>query len=428
MKLGAVAQPVGAHIAAWREPASTVTTGTVFEAYRALVAEAERGKFQFAFVADTLGVRDWPLSAVARSPHASFLFEPITLMAALAVTSARIGLVCTQSTSFTHPYTIARQFASLDLLSGGRAAWNIVTSTQQAEALNHGEPTLTGHADRYERAAEFVQVVRGLWETTDKELILGDKETGRLFDAEKIRVFKHEGQHYSAEGILNVPPSPQGRPMIVQAGASGPGRDLAANEADLIFCTTPMLDVALDYYRDMQDRITAAGRDPGAVAITPGLLPVIGRTEEEAQEKLAHLDTLIHSDLSRAMLADLLGNFDLSPYPLDAPFSSLANVGSKSKTLVEMIGRLAGQSDMTIGQIAARLCAAHTHARAVGTPEQVADMMEHWFTSRACDGFLIFPLVAGEITQFVDLVVPILQRRGLFHEDYEGATFRENMR
>lgn len=427
MKLGAVAQPVGAHIAAWREPDATVTTGTQLDSYRALVADAQRGKFQFAFVADTLGVRDWPLSAITRSPHASFLFEPITLMASLSSTSSNIGLVCTQSTTFTHPYTMARQFASLDLLSGGRVAWNIVTSTQHAEALNHGEDVLVGHGDRYERAAEFVKVVRGFWSSSEPGLVVDDKASGRLFDPDKIHMFEHRGKHYSAKGILNVPPSPQNRPLIVQAGASGPGRDLAANEADLIFCTTPMLDVAVEYYGDMKRRIADCGRDPDAVTITPGLLPVIGRTEQEAQGKLARLDALIHPDLSRAILADLLGNIDLSGYSLDAPFSSLTDLGSKSKTLVEMIARLAGQDDMTIGEIAARLCAAHTHARAVGTPEQIADMMEQWFRGGACDGFLIFPLMPGDIAEFVDLVVPLLQQRGLFHQDYEGATFRENM-
>lgn len=427
MKLGAVAQTTGAHIAAWLDSDAPMTVGVDFDAYRSLVSTAERGKFHFAFVADTAGVRDWPVTAIARSPHNSFLMEPMTLMAALAVVTSRIGLVCTQSTTFAQPYRIARQFASLDLLSKGRAAWNVVTSTQQTEAANHGQRNLMPHDQRYARAAEFVDVVRGYWGSRDPGVLIGDKDTGLLFDQGKIHVFQHSGNHFSVEGLLNVAPSPQGQPMIVQAGASGSGRDLAANVADIIFCTTPKIEVALDYYADMKTRIREAGRDPESVKITPGFLPIIGRTEEEAREKIARLDALIHPELLRAILSDLLGNLDLSGHSLDEVLPDVETDGGKSRTVAAMIAKLAGEGEMTLRQIAARISAAHTHLRVAGTPDQIADVMEQWFTQRACDGFLIFSLMPGELQLFVDLVVPILQERGLFHHDYEGTTLRENM-
>jgi FMN-dependent oxidoreductase (nitrilotriacetate monooxygenase family) len=428
MNLGVLMHTAGQHIAAWRHPDGHPEAVTDFTYHRRLVDIAERGKFDFVFVADVLGVKDWPLEVSTRAAHLGLVFEPMTLMSALAAVTSHIGFVVTASTTYCQPYQVARQFASLDLISGGRAAWNVVTSTQDNEARNFGLKEQVAHDERYVRAGEFVDVVRGLWGTSTPGVYLGDKASGRLYDADKISTFHHEGRYFSVSGILNVPPSPQGRPLIVQAGASGPGRDLAAQVADIVFAATPTMEAALGFRNDIHERAVKAGRDPGTVRVMPGLIPVIAANEEAALARRVELDALIDPGISVAILSSFLGEVDLSPYPIDGPLPPSESLTNRSQWNARTLYDMARNDGLTIRQMAARVGAGMTHLFVHGSPGHIADTMQIWFESGACDGFLVSPLVAPSYLQeFVDEVLPILQQRGLFREEYEGSTLRDNL-
>ena len=427
MKLGVLLHTGGQHIAAWRHPDGIPAAGFDMGYFQQLASTAERAKMDFLFIADVLGVRDGPMELLARSAQLTFVAEPLTLMSALSATTSNIGLVVTASTTYSHPYTVARQMASLDLISNGRGAWNIVTSTQNSEAANFGLETTLDHAERYARAAEFVEVVRGLWKTVEPGLLIGDKGSGLLFDSAKIHRFRHSRRFFDVDGTLNVPPSLQGRPLLVQAGASGPGRGLAASVADLVFAQAATIDVAQDYSWDIRERAKAAGRDPDTVKILVGLVPLLGRTREDALEKAAELDALIHPELAVTLLAEVLA-IDLTAFPIDGPLPSLEGSSNKSQTAVDAIATKAREANMTIRQVATWLASSMGHHRVAGTADDVADSMQEWFEAGACDGFLISPLIYPHgLSEFADQVVPILRKRGLFRTDYESNTFRGNL-
>jgi FMN-dependent oxidoreductase (nitrilotriacetate monooxygenase family) len=427
MKLGVLMHTGGQHIAAWRHPLGNPAAGFDLDHYRRLATTAEHAKMDFIFVADIMGVRDGPIDILARSPQLTFVMEPLTLMSALSMVTKDIGFIVTASTTYSQPYTVARQMASLDLLSQGRAAWNVVTSTQNSEAANFGLTGTIDHSERYARATEFVQVVRGLWETAEPGLFVGDKRSGILFDTAKIHKYRHDGRFYRVDGILNVPPSPQGRPMIVQAGASGPGRELAAAIAEVIFSQAATLKVAQEYYGDIKARIKRCGRDPDQVVVMPGFTPVIAATRAEAEAKVAELDALMHPELALTFLSEALG-VDLTRCDIDGPLPTLGGPSNKSKTAVEAAVNLASERNMTIREIATWVASSMGHHRVVGTAVEVADIMQDWFENDACDGFLISPMIyPSGLDDFVEHVLPILRNRGLFRDEYEAATLRENL-
>ena len=428
MKLGLLMHTGGQHVAAWRHPDGNPAAGFDMAYYRALAATAERGRLDFLFVADVLGLRDGPIEALTRSAQLTFVAEPLTLMASLAATTERIGLVVTASTTYSQPYAVARQMASLDLVSGGRGGWNVVTSTQNSEASNFGLGTTMDHSERYERAAEFVAAVNGLWASAAPGLFVGDKASGLLFDPDKVRPYSHDCRFFRLEGVLNVPPSQQGRPVVVQAGASGPGRGLAAAIAEIVFVQAATIEGATEYRTDVRAQAAAAGREPADLVVMPGIIPVIGSTRAEAEARIAELDALIDPALAIAFLGEVLGVPDLGSHPLDGSLPRIDLATNKSKTAVEAIVAMATAKRMSIREIATWVVSSMGHNRVAGTAEDVADVMQRWFEAGACDGFLVSPMILPRgLEEFVEQVLPILQNRGLFRREYETGTLRGNL-
>lgn len=430
MKLGAVLLPTGGHIAAWRHPDVDPSGNAQLSHYIEAAQTAERGLLDFIFLADSSAVRgSGNLPAIRRQAH-GIGFEPLTLLSAIAAMTRNIGLVATTSTSFYQPYRVARQFASLDLISAGRAGWNLVTSTEDVEAQNFGMDIIFDHDERYARAEEFADVVLGLWESWKQDAFVRDKDSGVYFDPDKVRIFNHKGRYYSVRGPLNVPRSPQGRPVIVQAGSSEPGRELAARTTEVVFTAQTELASAQEFYADLKGRLGKYGRRPGEMTIVPGLTPIIGSTEEEAQRKLTELNALIPIDVAVSFVSTIMGGFDLSKYPLDdsLPFGEIPETDgpkSRQKLLIEK----ARNEGLSIRQLALSAAQNYGHGQVIGTPEQIADRMENWFRSEACDGFVLSPAVLPHsLNDIVDHLVPELQRRGLFRRAYKGRTLRENLR
>ena len=426
MKLGVLMHPAGQHQSAWRRNDGWPDAAFNLQYAQEMASIAEAAKFDFMFCADMLSVRDGPKELLARSAQLTFGVDPMILMSALSATTKNIGFVITASTTYSHPYTVARQMASLNVLSGGRIAWNVVTSTQLNEAANFGMTELD-HSLRYERANDFVEAVKGLWGSTRDGLFVGNKESGILFDTSKMEAYDHKGRFLSLRGTLNVPPSPQGRPVLVQAGASGPGRDLAASIAEIIFAQAPTIKAAQDYYRDVKGRVAEKGRNPDEVFLMPGFTPVIGRTRKEAEGQLAELDAMIDPVISVPMLSGYM-DVDLSSYDIDGPLPEIVDGTNKSQSIIKVIKSFATEKNMTIRQIATWVASSMNHNRVVGTPHEIADHMQQWFENGACDGFLVSPLVyPSGLQQFADEVMPILRERKLFRDDYEGSTLRANL-
>jgi alkanesulfonate monooxygenase len=428
MNLGAFIYPTGHHIAAWRVPTAQADAGVNFEHYANLARTAERGCFDMLFLADVLAIlprSGETMESVSRVAHFGH-FEPITLLSALAALTKHLGLVATVTTTYNEPYHVARKFASLDLISGGRAAWNLVTSASPDEAFNFSKDAHLRHADRYQRAREFADVVRGLWDSWDADAFARDKESGLFFDPAKLRILKHSGRHFSVHGPLNVPRSPQGAPVLVQAGSSDDGKDLAAETAEVVFTAHQKLSDAQAFYADLKERVKRKGRNPDHVKIMPGVFPVVGRTEDEARGKNDEMQNLIHRDVGLVILSRMTG-VDLSGYDIDAPVPELPEIeGGKSRS--KMLSALAANEGLTIRQLYMRISGARGHRQLSGTPSQIADQLEEWFRNGAADGFNIMPPVLPQgLDDFVDLVIPELQRRGLFRERYEGNTLRENL-
>ncbi|ACB95473.1 LLM class flavin-dependent oxidoreductase [Beijerinckia indica] len=426
IKLGAFLLFTGHHVAAWRHPKAQADTE--FQDYVKLAKLAEAAKFDAVFFADGVGVRLDDIEAASRKAHnGANPFEPITLLSALAAVTETIGLIATASTSFSDPYNLARQFASLDRLSGGRAGWNLVTSSDAGAAPNFGHDAHIPHAERYERATEFADVVLGLWDSWEDDAFIRDRESGHYFDKDKLHVLNHSGKHFKVRGPLNIPRSPQGHPVVVQAGASEAGKELAARTAEAIFAAQITLDEAVTYYADVKSRLAKYGRSPEDLKILPGVHPVIGRTESEAREKFEELQSLIQPEVGLNLLAGLSGGIDLSQYPLDGPLPELpeTNGGKSRQTLLLDLAR---RENLSIRQLYLRIAGARGHWQLVGTPEQIADQLEERFENYGADGFnLMSPITPGGLSDFIELVVPELRRRGLFRSEYEGRTLRENL-
>jgi N-acetyl-S-(2-succino)cysteine monooxygenase len=426
-KLGAFLMNTGHHVAAWRHPDADADGGLDFTHYKRLAQTAERAKFDMAFLADGVAVRrDHNLESLSRSGQLVH-FEPLTLLSALSAVTEHIGLVATASTTYNEPYHIARKFASLDYLSGGRAGWNVVTSASEAEAKNFNRDKHMEHALRYERAREFLQVVTGLWDSWDDDAFIRDKETGLYFEPAKLHVLNHKGKHFSVKGPLNVARPPQGYPVIVQAGASEDGQDFAAQTAEVIFTAQQTLEEAQAFYAGIKGRLAKYGRSPDHLKIMPGVFPVIGHTEKEAKEKYNQLQNLIHPSVGLALLSGNIGGFDLTSYPLDGPLPELPET-NLNKSRQKLVTDLARRENLTIRQLYQAIAGARGHWTIWGTPEQIADRLEEWFVNDAADGFnLMPPYLPGGLDDFVDLVLPILRQRGLFRTEYEGRTLRENL-
>lgn len=424
MHLGAFIYYAGHHHAGWRHPASNVEGIFGIELYKQLAATAERGKFDMMFFADLLYVTQVENSA-------SGMLDPLTLLSALSTVTDKLGLTATVSTTYNEPYNVARKFASLDLISGGRAGWNIVTSQLDIEAHNYGKPKHPEHGLRYEMAREFVEAVTRLWDSWEDDALVLDRESGKFADGEKVRPVDFKGQWYSTKGPLNVPRPPQGYPVLIQAGSSGPGQDFAAQYGEVIFTAQQSKKAAQAFYGSVNSKLSQYGRASGSLKIMPGLSPVIGSTEEEARRKAQELLELIPPASAITVLSGFL-NYDLSGYPLDQPLPRnipdpvAASNGMKSR--VQLYMDMAYQGNLSILELGRKILTSRGHMQFVGTPEQLADMMQDWFEGYACDGFNIMPpVLPGDLEDFVNTVIPLLQERGLFRTEYSGTTLREHL-
>jgi len=428
LRLGAFLYPTGHHIAAWRHPDAQADAGSNFAHYVELAQLAERGKFDLIFLADGVGTRGTDIEALSRTATRYVAqFEPITLLSALAAVTHNIGFVATASTSYNEPYHIARKFASLDHISGGRAGWNLVTSSSEHEAHNFGREEHYAHGERYERAEEFADVVTGLWDTWEEGAFPRDKESGLYFDPQKQHVLNHKGKFFKVRGPLNVARTPQGQPVLVQAGSSEPGRELAARTAEVVFTAHQTFEDARAFYADVKGRLSKYGRHADDLKVMPGIFPVVGHTVAEAEEKFEAIQELIHPVVGLALLSGMTGGVDLSSYPIDGPVPALPETNA-SKSRQRLLLDLAHRENLTIRQLYLRIAGARGHHQIVGTPSQIVDEMEHWFTEGAADGFNVMPphLPVG-LRDFVDLVLPELRRRGLFRSEYEAKTLRQNL-
>jgi alkanesulfonate monooxygenase len=424
LKLGAFMRPVSIHTGAWRYPGAFPDANFNLAHLKRFAQTLERGKFDAFFMADHLAVLNMPIDALKRS-HTVTSFEPFTLLSTLAAVTERIGLVATASTTFDEPYHIARRFASLDHISGGRAGWNIVTTSNPDAALNFGLEEHVEHDERYVRAREFYDVVTGLWDSWADDAFVRDVEAGVYFDPAKLHVLNHKGPHLSVRGPLNIARPIQGWPVIVQAGASEAGRQLAAETAEVVFGASGNLESGRRFYADVKGRMTALGRDPDHLKILPGAFVVVGDSVEEARQKRARLDSLVHYDSGIASLSAALGT-DASGFDPDGPLPDIPETNA-SRSGRERVVELARQEKLTVRQLAQRV-GSYSGLAFVGTPQSIADAMEEWLFTDASDGFnVMFPYLPGGLDDFVDRVVPELQRRGLFRRDYEGATLRENL-
>ncbi|WP_315777354.1 MULTISPECIES: LLM class flavin-dependent oxidoreductase [unclassified Bradyrhizobium] len=426
LSLGAFLLFTGHHVAAWRsKDASDSQTLQDFVQFARL---AEDAKFDAVFLADQVGVKIDRLNAASRKAHTGvYPFEPLTLLSALSSVTSRIGLVATVSTSYNEPFNVARQFASLDRLSGGRAGWNLVTSTDASAALNFNHDGLIPHADRYARAEEFADVVDGLWDSWDDDAFLRDRADGVYFDAAKLHVLDHRGRHFKVRGPLNIPPSPQGRPVVVQAGSSEPGKALAARTAEAIFTAQQTLADAVAFYADVKGRLAKFGREPDDLKILPGVFPVVGETESEAEEKFDYLQSLISPEVGLDLLATFLGTTEILNADPNGPVPALKETeGGKSRQA--LLVDLARREGLSLRDLYLRIAGARGHWQVVGTPSQIADQLEERFENYGADGFNIMaPTLPTGLEDFIRLVVPELRRRGLFREEYEGRTLRDHL-
>ena len=424
LHLGAFMRPIGIHTAWWRYPGAYVDANFNLKHLTGFIRTLERACFDAFFMADHLAVLNMPLAALRRSGTATS-FEPLTLLSALAMVTERIGLIATASTTFDEPYHIARRFASLDHISGGRAGWNVVTTSNPDAALNFGLTEHVEHDERYRRAREFHQVVTGLWDSWADDAWLRDPESGIFFDPARLHVLDHKGEHLSVRGPLNIARPIQGWPVIVQAGASEAGKQLAAETAEVIFGSSRTIEDGRAFYKDVKARMAALGRAPDTLKILPGALVVVGRTNAEAHEKKALLDSLVHPESGVPNLSIRLG-VDASGFDLDGPLPELPQT-NQSQSGQNALVALARRENLTVRQLA-QMVGGYGGLQMVGTPGEIADTMQEWLESEASDGFnIMFPTVPAGLDDFVELVVPELQRRGLFRRAYEGATLRDHL-
>ncbi len=423
LHLGAFMRPATIHTGGWRYPGAYADANFNFPRMKAFIQKLEAACFDAFFMADHLAVLNMPMEALKRSATPTSL-EPFTLLPALAMVTEHIGLVATASTTYDTPYHVARRFASLDHISGGRAGWNIVTTSNPNASLNFGLDEALEHSERYARAREFYDVVTGLWDSWADDAFIQDQDSGIYFDPEKLHVLDHKGEYYSVRGPLNIARPVQGWPVIVQAGSSDAGRQLAAETAEAVFTSHTDLAAAQAFYADVKARAEKAGRNGEHIKILPACFVVIGDSVEEAREKRAKLDSLVHFDSAIASLSIALGH-DASKFDPDGPLPDIPE-SNASKSGRERAITLARRENLTVRQLAQRL-GGYSGAAMVGTPETIADEMQEWLETRGSDGFTVmFSHLPGGLDDFCERVVPELQRRGLFRTDYQGATLREN--
>lgn len=426
IKLGMFLRPAGHHLAAWRHPSAQADAGVNFRHFVDIARTAERGLFDMLFSADSATANAvFNDRGLRRMSYVAWI-EPFTLLASLAAVTTHIGLACTASTTYEEPFSLARRFASLDHVSGGRAAWNLVTTGNHTAAQNFSKVEHPQKSDRYRRAREFAEVVIGLWDSWDDDAFIRDRETGIFFDPKKMHRLGHIGEHFSVAGPLNVARSPQGRPVLVQAGASEEGVELAAETAEVVFAAAPTLVEAKAFYSDIKSRMVKHGRDLDDLKIMPGFFITVAATRSEAQEKHEYLQSLLHAEVGLALLEQRTG-LDLAGHDVEGPFPELPE-GEVVSSRATLIRDMAIKDGLSIRQTWERIAGGRGHFDFHGSASDVADVMEEWFTGEGADGFNIMPpIMPGGLDDFVDLVVPELQRRGLYRTRYEGTTLRENL-
>ncbi len=419
IRLGLFVQPVGQHVSGWRLT-EKLGDPTDIDWLITIAKKAEAGKFDLFFVGDALA------TSMYRLPSTMARLEPLTMLSALAVNTKRIGLAATASTTFSDPFTMARSFSSLDHISRGRAAWNVVTSFSADVARNFSRNDMPNHAERYARAREFLEVADKLWAGWEAGAVQPNKATGEYFVNDKIKAIDHQGEHFQVQGPLNITRSPQGRPVIIEAGSSADGQKLAAETAEVIFTAAASLEEAQSFYRSQKDQVIAAGRNPDHVVIMPGVMPIVGRTREEAKALWKELNTLVDIDNGLRQLS-LRFSMDLSQFPLDGPVPEVP-LGEGNQSRVKLMTDMAKRENLTLRELAAVAAGSRGHRVIVGTAEDIADDFELWMNQSGADGFNIMPAIMSEqLDLFVELVIPELRRRGLFRDDYEFATLRENL-
>lgn len=419
IRLGAMIHGVGHGWGEWRHPDALADASVNFGFYKQQAQLAEAAKFDFAFIADSLHIH------ARSSPHYLNRFEPLTILSALAAVTEHIGLVATVTVSYTEPFQVARQFASLDLISGGRAGWNVVTSWLSGTADNFGKAEHPPHAVRYRIAREHVDVVKGLWDSWEDDAFTRNKQTGEFFDPAKLHTLGHQGDFFKVKGPLNIQRSPQGQPLIFQAGVSEDGRNFAAQNADAIFVSPETFDDARAYYQDLKQRAARHGRDPDQLFILPGIRPIVGRDAQEVEQRYQQAVDLVSIEDALVALGRPFNDYDFSQHDLDAPFPDLGTLGNDShKGTSDQLKQLARDEGLTLRQLALRF--SRPRRDFTGTPEQVADALQHWFENGAADGFIINSLLPDGLQYFTEHVVPLLQARGLTRREYPGSTLRDN--
>lgn len=421
MKLGVFLMGTGHHIASWRHPDAQADASENVEFFKEVAVKAEQGKLDMLFLSDGLSFNE------LSHPAEQVRFEPLTLLSVLSTVTKNIGLTATASTTYNEPFHIARKFSSLDHLSCGRAAWNIVTSYYSAEASNFNKDQHLDHSLRYERAEEFVEVVKGLWDSYEDDALARNKQTGEYITEGKLHTLNHKGEYYAVRGPLNSSRPPQGRPVLVQAGSSESGTTLAAQQADVIFTAQQTLEAAQQFYKKLKDKAVAAGRDPDDIKIMPGVSIYVAETKEKAYAKYEELQQLITPEIGLDFLADYLG-VDLSQHDLDGPLPKDIPPTNGNRSRQQLIIELAERENLTIRQLYLRIAGSRGHRIIFGSPSEIADQLIEWVDQEAADGFnLMPPYFPGGFTDFIDLVIPELQKRGVFRTEYEGKTLRENL-
>ncbi len=420
LRLGTILHGASGNMSAWRHPAAVADASINFDFVQQTARIAEQGKLDFLFVADGLYINEKSI------PHFLNRFEPITVLSALASVTRHLGLVGTLSTSYSEPFTVARQFASLDHLSQGRAGWNVVTSPLEGSARNFSRAQHPDHALRYRIADEYLEVVKGLWNSWEEDAFVRNKESGQFFDPAKLHPLNHHGDFFQVAGPLNIGRTPQGRPIIFQAGASDDGKQLAARHADAIFTHQDTLEEAKNFYRDVKTQLEKYGRGHDELHIFQGVNVIVGDNEEDAEQQYQTTAALVSISDALNYLGRYFEHHDFSQYPLDAPFPDLGDLGQNSfRSTTDEIKRNARERRLTLRQVA--LESASPRPRFSGTPQHVADGLQQWFENHAADGFIIQGGTPDTLPRFVEKVVPLLQARGLFRKEYPGTTLRESL-
>ncbi|MFE4708429.1 LLM class flavin-dependent oxidoreductase [Peribacillus simplex] len=424
VKLGVFLAGTGHHVASWRHPNANPKANMSIDYFKGLAQTAEKGLFDLLFLADSL--------SVAKDSHPNILtrFEPLTLLSYLASATSNIGLVSTASTTYEEPFNVARKFASLDHITSGRAGWNVVTTSLASTAVNFNKSEHLEHGLRYKRATEFVEVTKKLWDSWEDDTLVIDKETGQFIDESKFHEINHQGEFFNVKGPLNISRSPQGHPVIVQAGSSGAGQLLAAKHAEIVFTAQENKEDAVSFYDELKGQLAAFNREKSSLSIMPGLFPIVGQTEKEAQEKYEALQELIIPEIGLAVMGRYFGNVDFSNIPLDTPFAdiSLPEQVDGIQSKYDLIVKRAINENLTLRQTYQWVAGSRGHHIAIGTPTQIADKIEDWVNGNAADGFNIMPaLLPDSLTDFVELVVPELQSKGIFRTKYESNTLRGNL-